>query len=723
MRSLLLLLVAVTWLAAPGFADPPRVLPAGKLPNDQRLEPLKTLDGYFPFAVPQTKEQWEARAAELRRQTRLALGLWPWPTRTPSEPVVHGKVQRDGYTVEKVYLQSYPGHYVTGNLYRPTNSSAKKHPAVLCPHGHWANGRFYDAGQQRVRQQIVQGAERFEVGGRYPIQARCAQLARMGCVVFNYDMIGYADSQQMDHRPGYRKELDTKTDWGYFSTQAELRLQNMMGLQAWNSVRALDWVSRLPEVDPERIAVTGASGGGTQTFILCAIDPRPAVSFPAVMVSTAMQGGCTCENAPYLRVETGNIELAALFAPKPLGMTAADDWTIEIATKGYPELKQLYRLYDQEDFVFAKPLTHFKHNYNYVSRAVMYQWFNKHLKLGWKEPIVEEDFLPLSREEASVWNAEHPQPAADVAEEQRLVRWITEDQTKLFQQLVPNNAESLAEYYRIIGGAWKTLLGRGVPAEGAISGEKVAQMNRPWGRMYTYLVQHKSEQEELPTLFLLPDNWNQEVIIWVHEQGKAGLLTAEGTVKPNVEKLLKQGYAIACADLLYQGEFLTDGEPVTNTRLVENRWGYAGMTFGYNYSLFVRRVHDILSLISYAKYHESQPTAIHLVGFDSAGPLAAAAAATAKDDLAKIVIDTQGFRFANLTRIDDPHFLSGSVKYGDLPAVLSLIAPKQLLVLGESGKLPTLTQQLYQVTDSQHQLRSLDVSEEEEEAAVIRFLE
>src|SRR5207253_7233612 len=125
-------------------------------------------------------------------------------------------------------------------------------------------------------------------------------------------------------------------------------------LQTYNSIRALDWLSELPDVDPTRIGVTGASGGGTQTFMLCAVDPRPAVAFPAVMVSTAMQGGCTCENCDLLRVNTGNIELAALFAPKPLAMTGANDWTIEIATKGLPELKQLYKLFGAEENVMAR---------------------------------------------------------------------------------------------------------------------------------------------------------------------------------------------------------------------------------------------------------------------------------------------------------------------------------------------------------------------------------
>src|SRR5207248_1490714 len=103
--------------------------------------------------------------------------------------------------------------------------------------------------------------------------------------------------------------------------EAELHLQSFMGLQTWNSIRALDFLQSLPEVDARRIGVTGASGGGTQTFMLCAVDDRPAVAFPAVMVSTAMQGGCICENCSYLRQDAGSIDLAGLFAPKPLAMS------------------------------------------------------------------------------------------------------------------------------------------------------------------------------------------------------------------------------------------------------------------------------------------------------------------------------------------------------------------------------------------------------------------
>jgi hypothetical protein len=100
-------------------AEPVRVLPPGKLPDDRRLGDLKTLNDYFPFTPCKTKDAWLQRAEAVRRQMLVSQGLWPLPTPTPHAAVVHGRVDRDTYTVEKVFLQSYPGHFVTGNLYRP----------------------------------------------------------------------------------------------------------------------------------------------------------------------------------------------------------------------------------------------------------------------------------------------------------------------------------------------------------------------------------------------------------------------------------------------------------------------------------------------------------------------------------------------------------------------------------------------------------------------------
>ncbi|HTE19653.1 MAG TPA: acetylxylan esterase, partial [Armatimonadota bacterium] len=287
----------------------PAVLHAATPPNDARLQPLKDLDGYFPFTPPKSKAEWDTRAEAVRRRILVSQGLWPMPTKTPLKAVIHGKIERPEYTVEKVYFESAPGLFVTGNLYRPKNVKGKA-PGVLFAHGHWQDARLSEETEANLRQEIATGQERFEQGGRSRFQSMCVQLARMGCVVWQWDMLSDSDAVQLSRTTVHgfakqRPEMNRTDGWGLYSSQAEARLQSVMGLQTWNAVRSLDFLLSLPEVDPERTAITGASGGGTQTMLLAAIDPRVKLSFPAVMVSTAMQGGCTCENASLLRVDTG----------------------------------------------------------------------------------------------------------------------------------------------------------------------------------------------------------------------------------------------------------------------------------------------------------------------------------------------------------------------------------------------------------------------------------
>src|SRR5437763_9791992 len=253
-----------------------------------------------------------------------------------------------------------------------------------------------------------------------------------------------------------------------------------MGLQTWNSIRSLDFLLSLPEVDHARIGVTGASGGGTQTFILCAVDDRPAVAFPAVMVSTAMQGGCICENCSYLRQGTDNIELAGLFAPKPLAMSGADDWTIDIETKGFPELKALYRLYGAEDRVLARCFPQFEHNYNQVSREVMYNWFNKHLKLGQADPVAERPFVPVPPKELSVFDDEHPLPK-DAVGAPGLRRYLTEASDRQIAALLPMDERSLQEFRRIVGTALRVMIGDKLPAAGAVQERSAKIAQQPGG--------------------------------------------------------------------------------------------------------------------------------------------------------------------------------------------------------------------------------------------------
>jgi dienelactone hydrolase len=716
-------LALVVGLGAPILrAEVPRAVPSGSLPPDARLGPLKDLDGYFPMAVPESAEAWSARAEYVRRQALVALGLWPLPTRTPLRAVIHTPIDRGEYTVEHVYFESYPGHFVTGNLYRPKGRQGKR-PGVLCPHGHWANGRFHDHGPDEVQRQIAKGGERFERGGRHPLQARCVHLARLGCVVFHYDMVGYADSQQISfdvaHRYGQpRPHMETAENWGFFSTQAELRLQTIMGLQAWNSIRALDFLSQLEDVDPARIGVTGASGGGTQTFILCAVDPRPAVAFPAVMVSTAMQGGCTCENCNYLRIGTGNIELAGLFAPKPLAMTGADDWTREIETKGLPELKRLYALLGAPERVMAAPLLQFEHNYNYVSRSVMYAWFNQYLGLGYDPVPEEQDYQPLSAEELTVWNAEHPRPPSGDEEERRLLRVMTADAQRQLAALLPIDPTTLAAYREVVAPAIDVLVGRRLPPAGAVEFEKTGESDCGSYLQVVGLLRYKAAGEALPAVFLHPKQWNGEVVVWLDVEGKQGLFDPAGQPREAVAAVVASGRSVASLDLLYQGEFLPDGQPLSQTRKVENPREYAGYTFGYNYPLFAQRVHDVLSMLSFVRHHELQPRRVHLVAARGAAHWAAVAAAQAPDAVDVLVLDTQGFRFVQATGYRDPNFWPGSVKYGDLEGILALLAPKRVWLAGEPT-VPRLVQAAY---DAAGMPQAIGLADLAQAGAVVNYL-
>ncbi len=626
------------------LADDPSKILEGKS-TDGRME-LKDLNkSYFPFTPPKTKEEWEQRKAFVKLQVQVAEGLYPLPERTPLQPVIYGKIDRPDYTVEKVYFASLPGHYVTGNLYRPKNSEAK-HPAVLCPHGHWANARLMDVGEKVAAQQIAIKAEKYPENARHFLQTKCAQLARMGCVVFMFDMVGYTESTAITHREGFK------------DAQAELWLQSFMGLQSWNGIRCVDFLESLPDVDAKRIGVTGASGGATQTLVLGAIDDRIHAVFPAVMVSTGMQGGCVCENCSLLRVNTGNVELAGLFAPKPIAMSGADDWTIQIETKGYPELKQLYAMYGAEDKVLAKAWPEFKHNYNLPARELMYTWFNKHL-LGKDEKVTEGKIDPISAADLTVFNADHPRPK-DETDAAGVRKWFTEQSEKQLMTMKP--AEVLS--------ALKVLINDDLPTAKQLRIVKpLPERKLKDGTLvHGIVIGRQGETDAIPCLGLVPPGFAGTVAIWLHPKGKASLFDAKGEPTAEVQALLDKKIGVMSLDTFQTGELATEKKfPVDQV--------YAGFTYGYNRSVLANRVHDTLTIIGFAK-NRIKPKKIDLIGWGSMGTVAILTKAVAGDAIERTAAELNHFSFDKITSTSDENLLPGALKYGGLEGFLKLCDPK-----------------------------------------------
>lgn len=326
------------------------------------------------------KKEWERRAQLIKEHILKGTGLEKFPEKCALNAIIGPKRVYDGYQVQNVAFESLPGVYVTGSLYTPIGAKGKL-PGIISPHGHWSKPG--DVGRYRP-----------------DAQKRHAAFARMGAIVFGYDMVGY----------GQMGELG----WTHHHPEA-------LKLQLWNSIRCLDFILEMG-ADPDKLACTGASGGGTQTFLLTAVDERVKVSVPVVMVSAHFFGGCVCESGMPIHKEgdfqTNNVEIAACAAPRPMLLISdGDDWTKNNPEVELPHLKYIYQFFGKPDLVQNVHLPNDKHGYELNKRSAAYPFLAKHLGLDLSKAMnadgtVKEDMIVVEDQKALYpFDAQHPFPA------------------------------------------------------------------------------------------------------------------------------------------------------------------------------------------------------------------------------------------------------------------------------------------------------------------------
>lgn len=634
LRDVMVLPVLAVLGAEAGLQEPlpPRHVPRSPLGDDlpdgpsrdSRLEQLVTLEDHVPFVPPESPGAWFDRRDELRRQILVAAGLWPEPPRCALDPVLHGAVARQGYTVEKVFFRALPGLYVTASLYRPTALGDRLRPGVLCPASHPPGGRLTNVAEQ----------------------ARCAHLARMGAVVLHYDLIGHGDFRQLPH------------DSGFGDLQAELWSMSTFGLQTLCSIRAMDLLESLPDVDRERLGILDLGGGGTQALILGAIDDRPVVVF-AGKVSPGSD--CVCEQASHLRVGTGNVELAALVAPGALGLVGTED---------RPGLERLYTMLGVPGKVTC------------MAREVPRDasaFLARHLGLRDQE---EAPLVPIDPAGLTVFDEAHPRPA-DAKDLAGVRAWLLEharSERKRFEELAKRDLE---EFRRVVSGALAVLT-----HARATSGVEVVEEDAE-STIPTLVVSRPGRRERV-FLDRIPPSLGRHVdmlVVWPIDEGsldhRLSLVLGRfpWLVAASVADALSSGLEIDKPMVLVYS--LQTGAKGSAYRLPadERHDRHPAYTWGHNPTILAHRTQDLLT----ARLHVAETAGVEqitMVGLDGAAPLAICAVALAPEAFDRVVVHG-GWDFDQVRDLDDPQMLPGALRWGGLPAFAALIAPTPMLWLGD----------------------------------------
>jgi dienelactone hydrolase len=650
----ILLVSSLLLLAAPLRAQEAR----NTIPAEDARNTVLTSRTHYKMPVFATREAWLERAAFLRKQILASAGLLPMPEKRPLNAQVFDKLERQGYSVEKVLLETLPGFYLGGNLYRPLGRQGP-FPGVVSPHGHWAYGRL-------------------ENTALVSVPGRAISLARQGYVVFSYDMVGQNDTNQVPHH------------W----SEARHDLWNIgpMGIQLWNSIRATDFVTSLPDVDPTRIVATGASGGGTQTFFLMAVDDRIKAAAPVNMISATAQGG-VCENAANLRAgwtDFSNMVVGALMAPRPLILISnGGDWTVETPKEVFPAIQSIYRLFRVEKNVANVHFPQFIHNYNKESREAVYQFFNEHI-LNNPAPVLEPAFRVDFPQELLALHG-RARPANAITGLEQLVENMIRDDRSMTMRQQPRDAATLATAREAFAERLKFSLLAFRPKPADLLSEKKEAV--PMGEHL--VIGRDGKGDRVPAVWLAPRKLNPEIAptLMVHPNGVAWVLNSA-----LAKSILNRGGIVMSIDAFQTGTAVAPRDTSNSAFSVFNQTNDAN------------RVQDILTALEYLRSRSKAQT-VNLVGLDTAG-LWSYFARTMAGEGVNLAADLTQFAADTDSEYVSKFFIPGLRRAGDFHAASVLNTQGRALIYNAGSQFPSdWARQAAKAAGSELDLRTGSVAE------------
>lgn len=697
------LLASTALASALPSQEAPRVFPVGRASKDERLHrEALTTESPAVFAPSYDPLVLKERAVEVRKRVQLAAGLWPYPG-AALESYEHRKSERDDYSVTNLIFQSHVFSFIPANIYEPKGPGRK--PLILIAHGHWPGGRLHERSDEEARELVERGVERSFEAAKYPLQAACAQLARMGCVVFVQDQMGFGELREWGHEDALN------------SVEHLQRMQLPFGVQAWNSMMSLYFAWNRDRIDQERVGMAGFGAGALQAVVTAVQERKIKAVFASCFLSEENQGLCRCENPAHLRVGTSNLEIASAIAPRALAVVGGPGCADEAEKQGMRNLARVWRSLGEGSGFQRSFIPGHRHDLDLGTREAMYEWFNAKLGLGFDSPIVEGSFEPIPPSELRVYDEQHRRPPDHAQDPVNVLLTYGRGSTNQLDQIVEETPHRYGVMRGIVFEGLRMMLATEYPDPAEVVADLRGTARGEGRTILRLALARRGTGEEVPAVLVMPDAWNGTVLVAISERGKQEFFAGGSSTLAGVGRVAEQGVALLAPDLLLTGEYLASrGDEAPALPVDEKRHATdPSFTYCYNRTLIAERVHDILTAVAYARSLEGTKV-VNLAGTGLAGPWVVMARALIGDvkrtgDAVQRTAVQVSWDFPQVHRFDDPNFLPGSLRYGGLAFFSSMIAPAELRFLPGPGQsaavtLPEILQKSYRSLEAYPNLRA-----------------